>query len=83
MTDDSNFAALELRVSTLARKLDENTATTKQIAEDMSSVVDILQAAKGAVKVLNWIASAAKPAGIIAGAIGAIWGMILALKGGK
>ena len=65
---------LEATQVTLRDAIDANTVLTKKIDTSTSSMVEVLAAAAGAFKVLNWIARAAKPLGIIAAAVGAAIG---------
>lgn len=72
---ESQLRAGETRMADFEQKLDNNTALTKEIR-------DILDAAKGAFKVLGGLGVAAVWVGKIAGAGVAIWGAFYALTHG-
>jgi hypothetical protein len=57
----------------MEKQIAENTAMTAETKSKVDDVFDILVAARGAIKVLNALASVAKWAGIIAGAGTAIY----------
>lgn len=66
----------------LRKDLNANTEETKRVKEDTGELLDILKSWKGAFKVFNWVGKLAGPlAGIIA--LGtAVWGAVMAFKGG-
>ena len=70
------------RMSQLSSRLEENTAVTNRIAENTAGMMEFLDAAQGAFKVLTWIGKLAKPIGYIAAAGAAILGFWTAIKGG-
>ena len=77
--------ALAINTETTQRiedKLAENTASTKRIEGGTADLLEFLDAAKGAFKVLNWIARMARPIGWIALAFGSVMGAIAAFKSG-
>ncbi len=53
------------RLSKFEQALEENTKATKRVDENTKEVVDILQSWKGAAKVMNFLASLAKPIGAL------------------
>lgn len=53
----------------------ENTAITLETKQGVDEIVGILKAAKGAIKVLGWVAAIAKWVGIIAVAASALWAL--------
>ena len=53
----------------------ENTAITLETKEGVNEIVNILKAAKGAIKVLGWVAAIAKWVGIISVAASAVWAL--------
>lgn len=70
------------RMSELSERLEENTATTNRIAENISGMLEFLDAAQGAFKVLTWIGKLAKPISYIVGVGAGIIGIWTAIKGG-
>lgn len=84
----ARFDEGEGRFSKIEMGLAENTRETKQISKTVESLLDELKdmievskAAKGAIKVLNWVGALAKPLGSIVILVGAIVGAWAAIKG--
>lgn len=80
---ESNFAHLEARVGAIETGLAANTAMTQKIASDVAEGVEFLNAAKGAMRVLEIIGKMAKPMGYIVALCAAVAGFWTALKGSK
>lgn len=70
------------RMTQLSNRLEENTAATNRIAENTAGMMEFLDAAQGAFKVLTWIGKLARPISYIAAAGAAILGLWSAIKGG-
>lgn len=70
---DERFQSVEGHIDRLEQKIDANTEATKKNAEDTSELLDIVKSAKGAVKVLNWVGSAARPLTFIIALLSALW----------
>lgn len=70
------------RMTQLSDQLEANTATTNRIAENTAGMMEFLDAAQGAFKVLTWIGKLARPISYIAAAVAAIIGVWAAIKGG-
>ena len=73
---DSIFARLEegdARMTRIEQDLADNTKATRATAESTSELVDLLQAFKGAFKVIDWVGKLARPVGFIVSAGLAIW----------
>ena len=77
------------RFNRLEEDLAENTRQTKKIAStvstlsnDLGDMIEVAKAAKGAIKVLNWIGALAKPLGYIAIFVGACVSAYTAVKAG-
>lgn len=66
----------------LHKKLEENTKLTQQVQSDTSELVSLINSFKGAFSVFDMVGRAAKPLAYIATAATAIWGFIVAIKGG-
>ena len=79
---ESNFTALEVRVGHIETKLEENTKTTNEIAVSVADAVEFLNAAKGAMKVLDMIGRLAKPLSYIVLFVSAIVGVWTTIKSG-
>lgn len=70
------------RMTQLSDQLEANTATTNRIAENTAGMMEFLDAAQGAFKVLTWIGKLARPISYIAAAGAAILGLWATMKGG-
>lgn len=70
------------RLSRVEVGLAENTKLTKDVQSSVSDLVDVLNALRGAFKVLETLGKIAKPVGYVAASIAAVWGAILAIKSG-
>lgn len=79
---NKSFEAGTKKMDKLGIEIAENTASTKRIEADTSELVAMLKAAKGAIKVLNFIGSLAKPMAAIISLAVAIWGFVAIVKGG-
>lgn len=66
----------------LRKDLDENTSATKRVEANTQALVDLLNNAQGAFRVLEMLAKLAKPLGAIAMATAAFVGLWSSLKGG-
>jgi len=85
----AKFDEGEHRFNRLEQNLAENTRQTKNIAsnvsalsEELGDMIEVAKAAKGAIKVLNWIGALAKPLGYIAIFVGACISAYTAIKAG-
>lgn len=83
MSQEHELEELRLRVGELEKKVDESTAALKRVESNTNDLVDVLAAAQGAFKVLNWIGKLARPLGYIAMAVGAIAAAWTAIKGAR
>jgi hypothetical protein len=70
------------RMKTLAADLESNTAATQAIKSDTAELVELLHSVKGAFRVLDMLASLARPLGFLAAAGVSFWGLWTAIKGG-
>lgn len=70
------------RMQALATDLAENTKATAAIKADTAELVDLLHSVKGAFRVLDILASLARPLGFLAAAGASFWGLWTAIKGG-
>ena len=70
---DANAESVNQRLDTVETALCDNTKTTNQTQQNTAELVEIFQAAKGGFKVMGWLGQAAKWAGGIAIAVGALW----------
>lgn len=70
------------RLSKVEVGLAENTKLTKDVQTSVSDLVDVLNALRGAFKVLEALGKIAKPVGYVAASIAAVWGAVLAIKSG-
>jgi hypothetical protein len=85
----AKFDEGENRFNRLEQNLSENTRQTKKIAitvstlsDELGDMIEVAKAAKGAIKVLNWIGALAKPLGYIAIFVGACISAYTAVKAG-
>lgn len=85
MPDDinpSDWSALTQRVDAIETSLQTNTAATERIEATTTELMDLIKSFQGAMRVLGWIGKLARPMGYIAMAVGAVVGMVSAIKGG-
>lgn len=85
----ARFDEGEGRFSTIEMGLAENTRETKQISktveslsDELKDMIEVAKAAKGAIKVLNWVGALARPLGYIAMAVSAGLAAWTAIKAG-
>jgi hypothetical protein len=85
----AKFDEGEHRFNRLEQDLAENTRKTNKIdknltslSEELGEMIEVAKAAKGAIKVLNWIGALAKPLGYIAVFVGACVSAYTAIKAG-
>jgi hypothetical protein len=85
----AKFDESENRFNRLEQNLAENTRKTSKIdqmltslSEELGEMIEVAKAAKGAIKVLNWVGALAKPLGYIAIFVGACVSAYTALKSG-
>jgi hypothetical protein len=79
---DDRLEAGDKRMQEMTERLEENTLATQRTEANTADIVEILQAWKGAFKVLVWVGKLAKPMGAIVGLGVAIYGAWVALKTG-
>jgi hypothetical protein len=79
---DRRLAEGDKRMQTLAADLESNTAATQAIKSDTAELVELLHSVKGAFRVLDMLASLARPLGFLAAAGASFWGLWTAIKGG-
>lgn len=78
---DLRMSRIEDDVAAVRVELQANTAATQAVATNTAEIVELIQAMKGALKVLNWIASWAKPMAYIVALGTAAVGFWTAIKG--
>lgn len=78
---DDQMLAGDERMTRIEAGLTENTVATQQVADNTKDLVELFQAMKGALKVLNWLGKLAKPMAYIIGLGTAALGFWTALKG--
>ena len=85
----ARFDEGEHRFNRMEQNLAENTRETKKIvktvdslSEELGDMIEVAKAAKGAIKVLNWVGALAKPLGYVAIFIGACFSAWTAIKAG-
>ena len=66
----------------LSGKLDENNAATARIEASTAGLVEAWTAIAGGIKVLGWLATAAKYIGMFAAAVGSVVGAYYAFRNG-
>lgn len=67
------FDTLHERVASVEAAQASHMAQTARIEANTSELIELINAFKGAWKVLNWIGKAAKPLGYISSAVGALF----------
>lgn len=72
----------DARMTRIEQDLAENTLATQEVAANTSELVSILNALKGAFKVLEFIGKLAKPIGYIVSLGAAVAGVWVAIKTG-
>lgn len=83
ISTEHEFEALRLRAEQLECEVKEIKETLKRVESSTNGLVEVLDAAQGAFKVLNWIGKLARPLGYIAMAVGAVAAAWSALKGAR
>lgn len=78
---DTRMGRIEGDLAAVRADLNANTEATQTVAANTGELVEMFQAMKGALKVLNWIGSLVKPMGYIAAFGTALLGLWTALKG--
>lgn len=73
---------LETGMADLKEDVAENTAATKRIETNTSSIVEFFGAMEGLFKVVNWMGKVAKPISYILAAGAALVGLFTAWKSG-
>lgn len=68
-------------IAAVRKDLETNTKATQAVATNTAELVEMFQAMKGALKVLNWIGSWAKPLAYVIGLGTAALGFWTAIKG--
>ena len=66
---------MEAKFNVLRAEVAANTTITNEILATIEDVREILNAARGAFKVLNWLGIVAKWVAAIAGAVAAVWAL--------
>lgn len=79
---NDRLAEGEAEMKGIRLDLDANTAATRRVEANTAALVDLLNNAQGAFRVLEMLAKLAKPLGAIAMATAAFVGLWSALKGG-
>lgn len=79
---DERLEAGDVRMQQLTERLAENTSATRRTESNTAEIVEILEAWKGAFKVLAWVGKLAKPMGAIIGLGVALYGAWEAFKVG-
>ena len=70
---------LEAGYTTMAKQLAENTRVTCDIKADTADLLDLFKGARTGIRVVLWLAKAAKWIAALAASIGAIWYFIWAI----
>ncbi len=78
---DARMTRIEGDVAAVRSDLKANTEATQAVATNTAELVEMFQAMKGALKVLNWIGSWAKPLAYVIGLGTAALGFWTAIKG--
>lgn len=78
---DARMTRIEDDVAAVRSDLQANTIATQAVASNTAELVEMFQAMKGALKVLNWIGSWAKPMAYIVAFGTAAVGFWTAIKG--
>ncbi len=74
--------ATDIEVKKIKDELEINTATTKRIEANTSTLVEVMTNFQGAWKVMDYIGRAARPMTYIVGLAGALAGLLYTIKGG-
>lgn len=74
--------ATDARLAALENELVANTEATKQVQHNTADIVDIMNDWKGAMKVIGYVGTAAKPLAYIIGFCTALAGFWTAMKSG-
>lgn len=67
----------------LRASMEQNNASTEEVKKNTAEMLDVFESWKGAMKVLEWFGSIAKPIGYIAAAVGAVVGLYTAYRAGR
>lgn len=78
---DTRMGRIEDDLAAVRADLNANTEATQTVAANTGELVEMFQAMKGALKVLNWIGSLVKPMGYIVAFGTALLGAWTAIKG--
>ncbi len=79
---DQRMQSIDERMQSIRDDLDKNTQSTARVEANTAVVVDLLNNAQGAFRVLEMLAKLVKPLGVIAMAVGGFVGLWHAVKGG-
>jgi ABC-type transporter Mla subunit MlaD len=79
---EHRFNRLEQNLSENTRKTNKIDKTLTSLSEELGEMIEEAKAAKGAIKVLNWVGALAKPLGYIAIFVGACISAYTAVKAG-
>lgn len=79
---DERMQSIDERMQSIREDLDKNTQSTARVEANTAVVVDLLNNAQGAFRVLEMLAKLVKPLGAIAMAVGGFVGLWHAAKGG-
>lgn len=79
---DERMQSIDERMQSIRDDLDKNTQSTARVEANTAVVVDLLNNAQGAFRVLEMLAKLVKPLGVIAMAVGGFVGLWQAVKGG-
>lgn len=79
---DERMQSIDERMQSIRDDLDNNTQSTARVEANTALVVDLLNNAQGAFRVLEMLAKLVKPLGVIAMAVGGFVGLWQAVKGG-
>lgn len=71
-----------VRMKRIEAELAVVTTATESIKSDTSELLEVLEAMKGAFKVLDWLGRFARPVAAIVALAAALWGLVGAVKGG-
>ncbi len=78
---DTRMGRIEGDLAAVRADLNANTEATQAVASNTADLVELLQAMRGALKVLNWIGNLVKPMGYIVAFGTALLGAWTAIKG--
>jgi hypothetical protein len=79
---EHRFNRLEQNLAENTRKTNKIDKTLTSLSDELGEMIEVAKAAKGAIKVLNWIGALAKPLGYIAVFVGACVSAYTAIKAG-